>query len=167
LECRNQQERPQLSPLAITLNSSPSLPKIASRAQASDFPKFGFLPSDCLLSSVLVRSLFPLEKTPGLISLLAGKPNPTTFPFKSLSFTAESPRSSGDGNGEGSEISLTLDKADLAEGLQYGATAGLEQLRQWFFGLQEFSHGRKKEEGSWTISVGAGSQDLIYKVTMR
>jgi tryptophan aminotransferase len=104
-----------------------------------------------------VRGLFPLEKTPGLISLLAGKPNPATFPFTSLTFGARSPT---DPN---KELSLSLDEADLQQGLQYGDTAGLKKLCDWFAGLQTLNHGRKKNEG-WRISVGSGSQDLLYKV---
>ena len=98
-----------------------------------------------------------MEKTPGLISLLAGKPNAATFPFTSLNFTARSPI---DPN---KELSLSLDEDDLLQGLQYGDTAGLKKLCDWFAGLQTLNHGRKKDEG-WRISVGSGSQDLIYKV---
>ena len=32
-----------------------------------------------------IRTLFPLEKRPGMISLLAGKPSPDGFPFESMS----------------------------------------------------------------------------------
>lgn len=98
-----------------------------------------------------------MEKTPGLISLLAGKPNAATFPFTSMKFTARSP---SDPN---KELSLSLDEADLQQGLQYGDTAGLNKLRDWFAGLQTLNHGRKEDEG-WRISVGSGSQDLLYKV---
>jgi tryptophan aminotransferase len=110
-----------------------------------------------LTSLHLVRGLFPLEKTPGLISLLAGKPNPSTFPFNSLTFTAKSPSNPQE------EVKLTLDGDDLAQGLQYGDTAGLKPLLDWIGGLQEVNHGRKMDEG-WRISIGSGSQDLIYKV---
>ncbi|KAG6840388.1 hypothetical protein C0991_007018 [Blastosporella zonata] len=103
-----------------------------------------------------IRSLFPLEHTPGLISLLAGKPNPSTFPFTSFSFTATSPV-------DDSDISLKIDTNELAQGLQYGATAGHEGLSEWLYGLQEHAHGRKKS-ADWSLSVGSGSQDLIYKV---
>ncbi|KAF8895972.1 PLP-dependent transferase [Infundibulicybe gibba] len=103
-----------------------------------------------------IRSLYPLEATPGLISLLAGKPNASTFPFTSLSFSARSPTNPTE------ETSLKIEGSDLAAGLQYGDTAGLKKLRDWFYGLQEFSHGRKRNEG-WGISIGTGSQDLIFK----
>ncbi|KAF8972143.1 PLP-dependent transferase [Flammula alnicola] len=124
------------------------------------------LPNECytdFLSDVAkerkpsaIRSLFPLEKTPGVISLLAGKPNASTFPFTSLSFKARSPGKPDE------ETTLMVDGADLAQGLQYGDTAGLKQLLDWIFRLQELNHGRKKDEG-WRISIGSGSQDLIFK----
>jgi tryptophan aminotransferase len=104
-----------------------------------------------------VRGIAHLEATPGLISLRAGRPNASTFPFTSLSFTARSP------SDPSNEVHFDLSKADLAQGLQYGETAGLAELRDWFTGLQEISHGRKRGEG-WRVSVGSGSQDLIYKV---
>lgn len=106
-----------------------------------------------------VRGLYPLEKHPGVISLLAGKPNPSTFPFDSISFTAKSPSSLNPQE----ELKLTLDGDDLSRCLQYGDTAGLGSLINWFRGLQEVNHGRKRNEG-WRISMGSGSQDLIYKV---
>ncbi|TFK69934.1 PLP-dependent transferase [Pluteus cervinus] len=102
-----------------------------------------------------IRGLFPLESTPGLISLLAGKPNATTFPFTSLSFTARSPI-------DDSPEAISLTETEFAEALQYGATDGLGQLRNWIVGLQEFSHDRK-HDGGWKVSIGTGSQDLIYK----
>ncbi|KAF9446159.1 PLP-dependent transferase [Macrolepiota fuliginosa MF-IS2] len=105
-----------------------------------------------------IRSLFPLEQTPGIISLLAGKPNPTMFPITSLSFSARSPTSSS----LTEEQSFTLSPEEMAIGLQYGATAGIPPLREWIYGLQEKNHGRKKGEG-WSVFVGSGSQDLIYK----
>lgn len=110
---------------------------------------------DCRTS--LVRSLLPLESRPGLLSLLAGKPNVTTFPFTSMSFTTRSP------SAPSQDIELSLTNDELAIGLQYGLTAGLDDLITWVYGLQELAHGRKKGEG-WRTSIGAGSQDLIYKV---
>lgn len=106
---------------------------------------------------VLVRSLFPLETRPGMISLLAGKPNPTTFPFTSLNFTSRSPMDPSQ------EVVLSLTSDELGVGLQYGQTAGLDGLVTWVEGLQAFAHGRKHSEG-WTACIGTGSQDLIYKV---
>ncbi|OBZ66192.1 hypothetical protein A0H81_13800 [Grifola frondosa] len=106
-----------------------------------------------------IRGLYPLESRPGLISLLAGKPNATTFPLTSLQLTSRSPKDSS------KEITTEITGSALAEGLQYGPTAGLPKLCEWVYGLQEIEHGRKKGEG-WRVSIGSGSQDVIYKAIM-
>ncbi|XP_006459625.1 hypothetical protein AGABI2DRAFT_201971 [Agaricus bisporus var. bisporus H97] len=108
-----------------------------------------------------ICSLFPLEKTPGIISLLAEKPNPTMFPLTSLSFSAHAPHSSDPAD----EQSYSLTQEEIALGLQYSDTAGIKPLRDWLYGLQEFSHGRMREEG-YSVMVGNGSQDLIYKAVI-
>lgn len=99
----------------------------------------------------------PLEKTPGLISMRAGNPNSSTFPFTSIQLTARSPTDPT------KEEVLTLGPKELETALQYGPTGGIPSLLEWVWGLQELSHGRKRNEG-WRPSVGAGSQDVIYKV---
>ena len=58
---------------------------------------------------------------------------------------------------------LTIEADTLSEGLQYGATAGLPSLNKWLENLQETRHKRPKD-GSWRLSLGSGSQDLINKV---
>ncbi|KAL4068895.1 pyridoxal phosphate-dependent transferase [Scleroderma yunnanense] len=78
------------------------------------------------------------------------------FPFRSFSFTATCPSNPGE------VATVSLSGPDLASGLQYGATAGLPRLIDWFVGLQERSHGRTHNEG-WRLSVGTRSQDLIWK----
>ncbi|KAF7337049.1 PLP-dependent transferase [Mycena venus] len=108
-----------------------------------------------------IRSLLPLEATPGLLSLLAGKPNPTTFPFTSFSFTAQAPPPE-DGQTVREDISLKLSGAELAAALQYGPTGGMAPLVDWLYDLQRTMHGRERGEG-WTLSVGGGSQDLLSK----
>lgn len=66
-----------------------------------------------------------------MISFLAGKPNPSTFPFESITMKIKpgvegEGESSSNGASESHEISITGDR--LAEALQYGATAGLPGL---------------------------------------
>jgi tryptophan aminotransferase len=97
--------------------------------------------------------------------LLAGKPNPTTFPFTSFSFTAHPPPSE-DGQEATEDIALSLSGAQLAAALQYGPTGGMPPLVDWFYDLQQTVHGRARGEG-WTLSVGSGSQDLLSKVGLR
>ncbi|KAI0749805.1 PLP-dependent transferase [Daedaleopsis nitida] len=102
-----------------------------------------------------IRALLPLEDRPGVISLLAGKPNSSTFPITSLQFTLRDPVS-----GEDAPIALT--DAELARALQYSGSKGLPDLIDWFIGLQEFSHGRHRGEG-WDVTFGTGASDVLYK----
>ncbi|KAI1796884.1 PLP-dependent transferase [Ganoderma leucocontextum] len=106
-----------------------------------------------------IRGLYPLEARPGMISLLAGKPNAATFPFTSLTIKSRSPTDPS------AETTTEIAGAALAEGLQYGPTAGMPDLIGWFYDLQEREHGRKKGEG-WRMSIGSGSQDVIHKAIL-
>jgi len=103
-----------------------------------------------------VRGLYPLEKSPGVISLLAGKPNAALFPFTSVQFTIPCA-------GGSEETLLTVDDDLLSLGLQYAPTSGIQPMVEWLTEFQAQEHGRGKGEG-WRVSVTAGSQDAIYKV---
>ncbi|KAI0367840.1 hypothetical protein BV20DRAFT_981167 [Pilatotrama ljubarskyi] len=85
-----------------------------------------------------IRGLYPLESHPGMISLLAGKPNSATFPLTSVQLKARSPTDPKE------EVTTELSGKALAEGLQYGPTAGLPSLIEWIHGLQEREHGRRR-----------------------
>lgn len=81
-----------------------------------------------------IRGLFPLENIPGMISFLAGKPNPSTFPFESITINLKPSlplpgQTNGHTNGSSASTeSVTIDGADLAEALQYGPTSGYPRL---------------------------------------
>ena len=92
-----------------------------------------------------------------MLSLLAGKPHTSTFPFASLNFTFRDPADPE------SELPVELTQDELQTGLQYGPTSGVPELLEWVYGFQELVHGRKRTEG-WEVSIGNGSQDLMYKV---
>ena len=92
-----------------------------------------------------------------MISLLAGKPNSLTFPLTSVMIRARSPTDPS------AEVETEISGKALADGLQYGPTAGLPNLSNWVYGLQAREHGRAQGEG-WRLSIGSGSQDLIHKV---
>ncbi|KAF8606422.1 PLP-dependent transferase [Ceratobasidium sp. AG-I] len=130
-----------------------------------------------------IRGLYPLEERPGMISMLAGKPNADTFPFTSFSFTANDPSyvasnppagelpssissdvtsAPADGQPLPGQLHITIPPAQLAAALQYGPTSGHPDLIQWVYTLQVAQHGRHKGEG-WRVSIGGGSQDLLYK----
>ncbi|MBW0476966.1 hypothetical protein O181_016681 [Austropuccinia psidii MF-1] len=106
-----------------------------------------------------IRGLFPLEERPGMISMLAGKPNPATFPIHSIKLALSTPNESS-----GERETLELAGSELAEALQYGPTAGLGSFLPWIYQLQQQTHGRggPKEEG-WSCAIGAGSQELMDK----
>jgi tryptophan aminotransferase len=106
---------------------------------------------------LLVRGLYPLETKPGMISLLAGKPNPAMFPFTSLSFGAHDPAD------QAKVHSISVDPAVLSQGLQYAATDGIPEFVEWLTVMQELEHKRDRSEG-WRVTVTGGSQDAIYKV---
>ncbi|TFL04282.1 PLP-dependent transferase [Pterulicium gracile] len=104
-----------------------------------------------------IRFLFKYESTPGLISLLAGKPNPRTFPMSSVSLTCADPWD------HDKELSLTVDPDLLSQGLQYSVESGIPAFKDWLVGLQEREHGRSMEDEGWKIAVGTGSQDMLSK----
>ena len=89
-----------------------------------------------------------MEATPGIISLLAGKPNAATFPFTSLSFTARSPIDPS------RDVPVDLSQAELAKGLQYGETAGIPQLRNWLTG----------PDSGWDKASDKKAEDKVLKV---
>lgn len=110
-----------------------------------------------------------------MISFLAGKPDPATFPFEALTMrlktlppvatSTSTKQSNGHVNGAENEVEeITIDGKELEAALQYGATAGLPGLVKWLEEFQTFAHGRKQEDGNWKTMVGSGSQDLLYKV---
>ena len=90
--------------------------------------------------------------------MLAGKPNPTTFPFSSIDVKIK-PAFPG-----GETLTLTIDEEALTDGLQYGPTAGLNKLHEWLNQLQTKVH-KRPEDNTWRLTIGSGSQDLIYKVS--
>lgn len=51
---------------------------------------------------------------------------------------------------------------DLDTALQYNQTSGIPELVQWLTELNMHVHGIRQGEG-WRVSVGSGSQDLLYK----
>ncbi|KAI9452456.1 PLP-dependent transferase [Russula earlei] len=102
-----------------------------------------------------IRGLYPLEQTPGVISLLAGKPNAALFPFINVQFTVPNLDNSG-------PMLLSVDEDLLSMGLQYAPTNGIQPMVEWLTLFQEQEHRRGRGEG-WRVSVTAGSQDAIYK----
>ncbi|KAI5122317.1 hypothetical protein M0805_002484 [Coniferiporia weirii] len=103
-----------------------------------------------------IRNLDHHERQPGMITLLAGKPNASVFPMTSFQFTVRSPIDPVH------EELLSITGPDLVSAIQYGPTRGYAPLLDWVAGLQELLHGRKKGEG-WATCTTSGSQDALYK----
>ncbi|KDN46146.1 PLP-dependent transferase [Tilletiaria anomala UBC 951] len=130
-----------------------------------------------------IRGLFKAEMIPGMISFLAGMPNPATFPVTSLTFTLSadpegSAAATANGNGPSAakeEIKVEIKGEDLSLALQYSQTSGLPRLNKWLTTFVSELHNRKviepdneitaAKEGRhpWRLTVGAGSQDLLHK----
>lgn len=103
-----------------------------------------------------IRSLYPAEKLPGMISLLSGKPNGQTFPIRRISMDVDVQGSSS--------VTLNIEGQDLEDALQYSPTAGLPRLVDWVEALQARVHRLSRPSPHWRCSIGAGSQDLLTKV---
>ncbi|KAJ7718459.1 pyridoxal phosphate-dependent transferase [Mycena metata] len=110
-----------------------------------------------------IRSLMALESTPGIISLLAGRPNSSTFPFESITLKLK-PTLAGlpPATAGADPFTLTIEGEDLNEALQYGMTPGAPRLLDWLTNFQTHVH-KRVQDGSWKVNVGSGSQELIYR----
>ncbi|EPQ29921.1 uncharacterized protein PFL1_02593 [Pseudozyma flocculosa PF-1] len=112
-----------------------------------------------------IRSLYPAELIPDMISLLSGKPNAETFPFHRILLELK-PRGP-----DGIIETIPIEGADLDVALQYGPTAGIPKLVDWVEEFQSRLHHRprvtKAAPGvhgeAWRCSFGTGSQDLLTK----
>ncbi|RXW25327.1 hypothetical protein EST38_g512 [Candolleomyces aberdarensis] len=114
-----------------------------------------------------IWDLFSVEAQPGMLSMLAGKPNPSTFPFTHITLGVKATPTA---NGHCSDLTATTDLVlkddDLAMALQYNMTAGIPDLVKWVTDLMETVHCTSDEasaEQKWRVSLGPGSQDLLYK----
>ncbi|TFK24932.1 TdiD protein [Coprinopsis marcescibilis] len=104
-----------------------------------------------------IWDLLPVEDTPGMLSMLAGKPNPATFPFKYIHLGVRSPT-------DKTKIEeIAIEGKDLDAALQYGVTTGFTELVDWVRDMMAQVHGRDPDSEAWRVSLGPGSQDLLYK----
>ncbi|KAF7305284.1 Aminotran-1-2 domain-containing protein [Mycena chlorophos] len=126
------------SPLSAQWRGSTTIPqqlRVAQPVALESLPKS--FNSD-LLSNV-AKSRRPSltgsrSKTPpGMLSLLAGRANPASFPFTGSTFTAPPPNANGELATQISVISLP--SAELQAALHYGPTAGLLVPIEWFCDL--------------------------------
>ncbi|ETW01883.1 hypothetical protein, variant [Aphanomyces invadans] len=98
-----------------------------------------------------IRSLQPLVALPGMISLGGGMPNPTTFPFESMSIKLKSGQT------------MDLRGPTLQQALQYSPTPGLPELVQIISTRMEDEHEPPALSEPRMLSITTGSQDALYK----
>lgn len=115
-----------------------------------------------------IRGLLAHESRPGMISFLAGKPNPNGFPFQSISVTLK-PDSIMSKNSETDDATeLVIEGEDLERALQYGSSSSDKMFSDCMDTIVSTVHGRKRGDGSpagdYELAVGTGSQDLLAKV---
>jgi len=116
-----------------------------------------------IVVSILLNRLLASITDDLLTPHRAGKPNPETFPFESITLHLKPPLNS---TPDDSDIpsSITIEGPEINAALQYGPTPGLTPFRGWLEDLQKRVHRRHNDRGDWTVSIGTGSQDLMYKV---
>lgn len=117
-----------------------------------------------------IRSLLSLEKNPGMISFLAGKPNPDRFPFDSITVQLKPSAISSADPSTGAPTKLVLDGKTLERVLQYGSTNGDPLFDEALNEIVSVVHGRTRHDGTpagnFDIAIGTGSQDLLAKVSI-
>ena len=92
-------------------------------------------------------------------------PNPSTFPFKSLSFDV--PSRSSVLNSDLSSTSdheldtLSLSPSELDQALQYSASKGIPSLHCWLRSFHDSVH--RVPYSEWDLCISTGSQDLITR----
>ena len=88
-----------------------------------------------------------------MISLAAGLPHSSQFPFEELSFRLK------DGT------AVQLDAGELSEALQYGPSMGSPGLLDYLTQLQVREHAPQGEQGKdWDTIVTAGAQEALHNV---
>ena len=107
-----------------------------------------------------IRELAPFLRQPDMISLTGGAPNPSTFPFKSLSFEVPSISSVINDNCD-SLKTLSLSDKELDVALQYAPSKGIQPLYDYLKVFHDAAHNVPYEE--WDLCISTGSQDLITR----
>ncbi|KAJ1340234.1 hypothetical protein BSLG_005120 [Batrachochytrium salamandrivorans] len=121
---------------------------LASALATSSIPKPSLMSTSARKPSA-IRALQTLTSVPGMISLGGGNPHPSTFPFASIQYTLK--------NGE----VIDIPASQVAQGLQYSATPGIDKFVAWLSDFQVYEH--KRNAAEFGVCIGNGSQDLLTK----
>ncbi|KAH6597347.1 hypothetical protein BASA50_004487 [Batrachochytrium salamandrivorans] len=129
--------------------SSSSMVTLSTAAKpVTDYSVY-FSPRAAARKPSAIRALQTLTSVPGMISLGGGNPHPSTFPFASIQYTLK--------NGE----VIDIPASQVAQGLQYSATPGIDKFVAWLSDFQVYEH--KRNAAEFGVCIGNGSQDLLTK----
>ncbi|KOS12632.1 aromatic amino acid aminotransferase [Malassezia pachydermatis] len=116
-----------------------------------------------------IRSLLELESRPGMISFLAGKPNPNGFPFESMTVKLKPSAVMSTDPATNEPIELKIDGDDLERVLQYSITTGEPVFHETIDAILSAVHHRTRGDGTpageFSMAIGTGSQDLLAKAS--
>ncbi|WVQ81374.1 hypothetical protein IAT38_003498 [Cryptococcus sp. DSM 104549] len=145
----------------VSLPGTPQNGPVKTNGEKKAFSPRDFLSDRAKVAEIDgIRGLMSCEG-PGIVSFLAGRPNPSTFPFDSITLNLKPPLGVPESANSLPE-SVVIDGEDLNASLQYGPSPGLHKFTNLLADVQSHVHGRKRD-GTWAISCGSGSQDLMYK----
>ena len=94
-----------------------------------------------------IRTLIPLMKIPGVLSLGGGVPNPEVFPVKGITY-------------EFDKYSIQISDERLKEALQYSSSYGIESLLTAWKNVLNTEHNRSD---NYSLISTTGSQDGLAK----
>ena len=119
--------------------------------------------------SPAIRGLLALESKPDMISFLAGKPNPSGFPFQSISVTLKPDAVMSNDPETNTPTQLVIEGDTLNRVLQYGSSSSDILFSEAIGAIVTAVHGRTRNDGTpagdFELSVGTGSQDLLSKTS--
>ena len=119
--------------------------------------------------SPAIRGLLAFESKPDMISFLAGKPNPSGFPFQSISVTLKPDAIMSNDPKTNTPTELVIEGDTLNRVLQYGSSSSDILFSEAIGAIVTAVHGRTRNDGTpagdFELSVGTGSQDLLSKTS--
>lgn len=117
-----------------------------------------------------IRGLLAHESKPEMISFLAGKPNPSGFPFDSISVTLKPDAVMSRDPDTNAPTKLVIQGETLERALQYGSTSCDKLFSEAISEIVAAVHGRTMDDGTpagdFDLAVGTGSQDLLAKASV-
>ncbi|EFI27018.1 kynurenine/alpha-aminoadipate aminotransferase [Coprinopsis cinerea okayama7 len=102
--------------------------------------------ADKLSNAAKARKPCPIGSKSGILSMVLGQPNPSTFPFEKLTIQVKPTTAAGAGDDNVRDVTTNLVlelQEELEVALQYGQTAGVTELVEWIQEMMSDVHARK------------------------